>query len=275
MQKMMLFVDYFKNMNIIQNMSSMEKLLIYSVISGVITFIGLLVCKKKITEEKIKDKVLKITSLAVVFIHYSILWYDFLTTGEADAGGTMLFPIYPCNVIMWLLVIVAFNKNRESKVYRILADFCFYVGTFCGIIGIVINENFLNNPNFLDYDIFKGLLSHSVMVFGCMYLFIMGYIKVNALNNTISAVFGLLMFLCIGMLVNGLYSIFGLDPVNSMYLQELPFPELPFINTFTIGIGGVIIVFILSNIFESVYLEKENRVLNKIRKQINKRALKS
>ena len=108
-----------------------------------------------------------------------------------------------------------FDNGQEWQLKIMLNNILWYVE---------INENFLNNPNFLDYDIFKGLLSHSVMVFGCMYLFIMGYIKVNALNNTISAVFGLLMFLCIGMLVNGLYSIFGLDPVNSMYLQELPFP---------------------------------------------------
>jgi len=245
--------------------------MLYSFISGIITILGLLVCKRRIKNQEVKDRVLKITAVSVVLIHYSILWYDFLKTGEAVAGGTMLFPIHPCNVVMWILLIVAFYNNKESKVYRVLSEFCFFIGTFCGVIGIVINENFLSTPNFLDYEVLKGLLSHSVMVFGCIYLFVMGYIKVNALNNTISATIGLIMFLCIGMIINSIYSVCNLDSVNSMYLQENPFPELPFINTLTIGIFGVLVVFILSNILETIYVVKEEQLLFKVRKYFNEK----
>ena len=56
-----------------------------------------------------------------------------------------------------------------------------------------------------------------------------------------------------------------------MYLQENPFPELPFINTLTIGIFGVLVVFILSNILETIYVVKEEQLLFKVRKYFNEK----
>ena len=44
-----------------------------------------------------------------------------------------------------------------------------------------------------------------------------------------------------------------------MYLQKAPFPDLPFINTLTIGIAGVVITFVLSTILEIINLPKEER----------------
>lgn len=237
----------------------MKTLLIYFIITFAITLILLYICHKVIKEDKTKNLILKISAIVTVILHYSTLWIDYLTTGSANVDSVMLFPIYPCNIVMWMLLIVSLMRNQDSKIYKVLTDFIFYVGTFCGIIGIVINENYLNKQDLTNYSILKGLISHSTMLFGCLYLYVMKYVKINMKNNLISVVIGLMTFIVIGVFINTLFSICNLPPVNAMYLQKAPFPDLPFINTLTIGIAGVVITFILSTILEIINLPKEER----------------
>jgi hypothetical protein len=165
---------------------------------------------------------------------------------------------------MWLLVIVAFMKNKESKLFNHLAEFTFIGGTLCGVIGVLFNINFYANPNICDYDIFKGLISHSVMIFGTVYLCVMNYVKIEAKRTMLSIIFGLLLFSLCGLTINVLFYIFDIPSVNAMFMLEPPIKELPFFNFFTIGILGVIISFIGLNIYECFALPKEKRWLTKI-----------
>ena len=239
-------------------------LALYNAVALALTVLLMIVCKKTIRSDKTKDRVLKWTALAVVAIHYSSLYVDYFSNhGEAAIDNTMILPVYPCNIVMWLLVIVAFMKNKESSLYKTLAEFTFIGGTFCGVIGVMFNINFLNNPDLADYDILKGLVSHSVMIFGTVYLYVFNYVKIEVLRTTRSIFFGLLLFASCGLLVNVLFAVFDISSVNAMFMLEPPIPELPFFNFFTIGILGVILSFVGLNVYEAFSLPKEERWLTK------------
>lgn len=241
----------------------MEILLLYNLITLTIVTLLLILCQKVIRKESTKDIVLKSVSVAVVAIHYSSLYVDFFTNkGEAMIENNMILPVFPCNIIMWLLLIVAFMKNKESNLYKTLSEFTFLGGTLCGLVGVLFNINFLNNPDLLDYDIFKGLISHTVMVFGTIFLY--NYVKIEVVRTTKSIFWGLVLFSVLGLAINTLFAIFEIPSVNAMFMLEPPFPQFPFINYFTIGILGMLVSFVGLNIYECIVLPKEERWINKV-----------
>ena len=252
-------------------MKPFEILLIYNFVSFVIIAMGLILCKKVIRKESVKNIVLKSISILVVMIHVSSLYLDFFTNGgQASVEDNIILPIYPCNVIMWLLVITAFIKDKSSKIFSHLAEFTFIVGTVCGVIGVVFNFNFLNTPSFKDYDILKGLLSHSVMIFGTIYLYVMGYVKLTVINTMKSILYGLLLFVAIGFSINTLFKVFNIESVNSMYLETPPISGFEIINFYTIGIVGLIISFIGLNLYEYFKYNEEDRWLYQKIKERNR-----
>lgn len=241
--------------------------IIFMVTAAVISVLGLVLCGIFIKQEKYKRLVLKISAILTVIFHFSTLYVDFFTTGTATVESPMLLPIYPCNVLMWLLLICAFKKDNKSKIGKILFEFTFYAGVVCGLIGLIFNENFAANPTLSDYFSLRGLLSHTTMVYGCIYILVGKFIKLDV-SNCISVFFGLCLFLLDGFLINGLYKAFGLDPVNSMYLLEIPFENMPWLNTYVMGLLGMLLVFIVTLIIERFSLKKEERFLYKITNKI-------
>lgn len=232
--------------------------ILYMVISAVIT-IGLLVlCGIFVKQDKYKRLILKIAAILTVVLHYSAVYVDFFSTGTAIVESPLILPIYPCNIVMWLLVICAFLKKPESKVAKVLYEFTFYAGVVCGIIGIVLNENYANNPTLANWFSLKGLLSHSTMVFGCLYILVGRFIKIRV-SNCISVFLGLCLFLVDGAIINGLYLACGLGKCNSMYLQAPPFANMPWLNTYVMGCMALILVFAITVVFEQCALKKEDR----------------
>ena len=245
--------------------------ILFMVTSFSLTVIGLILCKCFVKEEKCKKNVLKIFAILTVIIHFSTLYVDFFANkGTAIVEAPLILPIYPCNVLMWCLVICAFVKKSDSKFAKIMYEFTFYAGVVCGIIGIVFNENFASNPTLTNWFSFRGLLSHATMVFGCLYILVGGFLRID-ISNCISCFLGLILFLVDGLIINGLYKAFGLRSCNSMYLEKLPFPQLPWLNTITMGIFGLILVFLITEIFELSTKKKEDRTLYKIIKNFKKK----
>lgn len=216
-----------------------------------------------------KRLALKITAIVTVLIHYSSLWVNFFSTGDLTIEQSQLLPIHPCNVCMWLLLACSFIGNRDSRIFKIISEFTFWAGTVCGSIGIIINENFGANPTLTDYGVLKGMLSHSTMVLGCIYLVVSGMVHIRV-KNVISVALGLLFFVLDGAIINALYAIFRLDPCNSMYLLELPFPDMPWINTLTMGIAGVAVVFITTALYELCALPRDQRWYSNLKRRSNK-----
>ena len=126
----------------------------------------------------------------------------------------------------------------------------------CGVIGLVFNTNFDNNPTLLDYSVLKGLLSHSTMILGTLFLGVSGLVKVRMRNIT-SVITGLLLFLVIGMSVNGIFEKFGIEDCNAMFLEEPPFASMPWLNTVVMGVAGVVVAFTFVVLFERLALKKE------------------
>ena len=240
--------------------------ILYIVITYLLTAAGLVACYFRVKKEEYKFLVLKISALVTVALHYSSLWVEFFQTGSAEVQSPMLLPIYPCNICMWLLLITAFCKKRENVAFRMLSEYTFWAGVICGTLGIVLNENYANTPSLADYEILKGLLSHSTMVFGCMYLLVSGIVKVRVFN-VLSAVCGLLLFIVDGAIINGLYAAFELDPVNSMYLLEPPFANMPWLTNYVMGIAAVVLVFGICALYEFLALPKDERWYTKLKKR--------
>lgn len=236
------------------------------VISGILSAAVLFLMHKYFKTEDKKTAGLKFFAIATVIIHYSSLWVDYLTEGSAEVSSVMLFPIHPCNVCMWLLVASAFIKNKKSEAYRVLAEFTFWGGTVCGFIGILLNENYDSTPSLLDYDVLKGLLSHSTMLIGCIYLLVSGIVRIRV-KNVFSVVAGLLFFVVDGAVINTIYAIFELDPCNSMYLLEPPFSDIPWLITPVMGLMGVAVAFICTALYEQIALPESERWYTLLRKK--------
>lgn len=232
--------------------------ILYMVISGIISILLLWLMVKYFKTEEQKYDALKFFALITVIIHYSSLWVDFFSTGSAKVESVMLLPIHPCNVCMWLLMICAFAEKRNTELYRILTEFVFWGGTVCGSIGILLNANYDATPNLLDYDVLKGLLSHSTMVIGCIYFAVSGIVKIRV-KNVISVCAGLFIFFVDGTIINMLYAMFKLEPCNSMYLLEIPFKNLPWLTTPIIGAMAVTLAFILTSLYEFFFLPAKER----------------
>jgi hypothetical protein len=222
-------------------------------LSGVLVFFG----KKYIKTDAGHDKIIRFLAVITVLIHISTLWVDFfLNAGVVEVEDNMLIPIYPCNVIMWMLVIVSAMRRRGGVVYRILSEFTCLGGIVCGFIGIFLNANFDSNPTLADYDILKGMLSHSTMLLGCIWLLSAGIVKIR-MRNVLSAVCGLLVFLFDGLAVNSLFAKYGIEECNSMYLLEPPFESMPWLTTVVMGIAGVSVAIILATVYEKLVLKKK------------------
>ena len=242
----------------------------YMVVSAILSAVILYLMHRLLKTDEEKTAGLKFFAIITVIIHYSSLWVDYLRDNAAEVESPMLFPIHPCNVCMWLLVAVAFMKNKNGPVFRVLSEFLVLGGTVCGSIGIILNANYDATPSLLDYDVLKGLLSHSTMLIGIMYLLVAGFVKIRV-KNVISVVVGLMIFFVDGVIINTLYRICDLEPCNSMYLLEAPFADIPWLITPVMGIMGVIVAFGITATYEQLALPKEERWYSLLKAKFSKK----
>lgn len=233
--------------------------ILYMVISGAATAALLILAKRLAKTETAKNRILKFFAIITVVIHYSNLWVDYFATGgTATVENNQILPVYPCNVVMWMLLIAALMRNKKSLVFQMLGEFCFYGGTVCGIVGIVLNVNFGNTPTLADYDILKGMLSHSTMLFGCLYMLVGRFIRVRVFN-AVSVTAGLGTFVLCGAAVNRLYERFGMTPPDGMFLKSNPYTS---VSPIVLGIVAVALLFCGLAIRE-LRLPKEERWYSK------------
>ena len=243
--------------------------ILYMLISGVIGA-ALLIWLYLNNNERCNVYALRTLAILTVIIHFSSLVSNLITTGSLGMTAGLIVPIHPCNVCMWLLVISSFLTKNESFIAKAVKEFTFLGGTVCGAIGTIFNENFGNNPTLTDYSVLKGLMSHSTMVFGCILLFTAGFVKIRLLSNIISGTLGLLLFVTDGFIINTLYSALGMPDCNSMYLQQIPFENLPWLNTGVIGILALALIFIIGSVYEQLALKPEERWYTQLRNKCKK-----
>ncbi len=239
--------------------------ILYMVISAGLSAVILVLASKFLKEPKQKVIFLKIIAVVTVILHYSSIWVEYFGNGGSTDGveGSHLFPIYPCHIMMWLLFIAAFIKNKSSTIFTVLADFCFWAGLVCGSIGILLNENYSNTPSLADWEVLKGLLSHSTLLIGCMYMRVGNFMRIRV-ANTVSVALGLLLFIADGVFANWLYKVCGLPEVNAMYLLHSPFPSMPWLSPMLMGVVGLSVLFAGLAIYE-LHFPEEERWYSKLR----------
>ena len=226
----------------------------------------ILVFVKRITGEHGKNLVLKIIAVLTVLVHYSALLVEYLNNGgSGEIGNTYILPMYPCNVIMWLFLILAFLENKRGMLFRVLSEFCFLVGSVCMVLGIVFNYNFDSTPTLLDYEVLKGLLSHSVLLVGCLYLYFGRYVKLGIFNS-VSMFFGFLIFVVCGAAVILLFKAFDISIVDGFYLIEVPGIG---ISSVPLGLALVFVVFCIYALIE-LRLPENERWYSKIKAIVRK-----
>lgn len=237
--------------------------ILYMVISGVLT-VGLLYLASILAKDgETKNRILKFTAIVTVVIHYSNLWVDYFTTGgTATLENNQLLPVYPCNVIMWMLLVASLMRNKKRLLFQMLSEFCFYGGIICGILGIVLNFNFDNNPTLADYDVLKGLLSHSAMLFGCIYMRTGGFVRIRVFN-AVSVAAGLLTFVLCGIAVDSLYEAFGMEAPDGMWLDSNPYIGIP---PLVLGLLFVVGLFLVLHLWD-MRLPEEDRWYRKIQRR--------
>ena len=230
---------------------------LYIVISLLAT-VGLLILFSRFRSPAAKAAVLKATGIVTVLVHISSIWVEFLITGRAEAYANILFPIFFCNYTMYCLLICGLIRNKESAAYRWLATFTAYAGILGALISLFYPDYYLAQPDFWDWGIFKSFLSHSVMMLGCLYLFVGGYVEIRVFN-LLPYIAGLLTAGLDGFLINGLFALCGLEPPNAMFLQASAIEGVPFFNGYGIALLMVIVLFLFTVIWEFFAYKKGER----------------
>lgn len=243
------------------------KLLLFTLASFIFLFIVLFLSKRYIKKKKTRDLMILISAIVTIIIHYSIILFDYFMGNPIQIDNTMYLPVYPCNVMMWVALVIGVI-NKDGKVFSYLSEFMAFAGTICGVIGLGFNTNFLNNPDFSDYSILKGLLSHVTLLYSSLYLFVMGYIKVDTIHNLISVSIGGLIYVICGVYSRIMLKALNQEMVNTMFLDFNP--ENPIENFFVIALLGFIILVVIGSIYETIFFEEENRWYHKLRKRREK-----
>lgn len=237
--------------------------ILYIFLSGLTTVLLLALCRHYAREENQKNFILKLSAIVTVLIHYSNVWVNYFASGgTATLENNHILPVYPCNVVMWMLLIAGCMKNKKSLLFEMLAEFCFYGGTVCGVIGVVYNINFGHTPTLADYDVLKGLLSHSTMLFGCLYMLVGGRIRIRVFNF-VSITAGLTCFVLCGVAVDALYVACGMEPPDGMWLRSNDFVPIP---PLLLGTIAAVIAFVALSLWE-MRLPSEQRWYHKIKER--------
>lgn len=254
----------------------MVELLSLSAVLLSIVAVACIILGKNIKTEKAKRIVLLVSAVVTVLVHYSTIPYHFFLNGDWKTiiieNPQFLLPIYPCNVVMWLCLFVAFLKNKESKIFVHLTEFITFFGIFSGVLGMVLNFDFMANPNLLDYDVTKGMISHMFMILNCCLFPVFGYIKINTPRNMISIAVGVVIMFLTGVYINVLFELittYPIEAINSMFLIKAPFDGAPWLTFFPIVGMLLVTYFAFFNVFELIAFKKGDRWFNKFGKRSN------
>lgn len=214
---------------------------LYIIFSLTFTFFALFLGKKYLKKDYQKERYLKFWALATFFLHISLMWVEFLKYGVAYAYDNVLFPIYFCNLAMYILMIAAFISNKKSKVFQYFAVVVSYSGILGALISLFYPEYYLGAESMLEWAVMKSMLSHSAMLIGASYLIVGGFIKIEHKNTLIYGI-GILAFGVVGLIVNLTFHLAGLPAPNAMFLQKPPIEEAPFLNVYVIVLLMLLVV---------------------------------
>ena len=202
-----------------------------------------------------------IFSFLTVYTHYIDIIVDLfhgIRYTFYDLPNIYFLPVYPCNIMMWMNVIMIPFMFKRTKFTTYFADFIFIVGTLCGFCGLVLNTNFLDNPDFLNLYSLKAILSHVFLLYTCISLKVFNVAKIKTIPNLIACVCGGSTFILCNLYSNFVLRSLGREEVDSMFFKGAS-EELQFVNFYTIAIVGFILILIGTTIYETKVYPLEER----------------
>lgn len=230
---------------------------LYIVISLIMTVL-LLVWWSHFKKQYWKDFVLKICGFSTFALHISWVYVNYFQTKVINVPDNVIFPIFFCNLMMYLLMVVAFIGNKKSKLFTWLATVVAYGGFFGAAISLFYPDYYVMNPTLADWGVLKSMLSHSTMLIGCLYLFVGGYVKIGV-HNFLSLLSGMLCCLFIG-----LFNTYVLKLYDGMYLTRPAIDGIPLFSGYFIGGCILFLSLLFMIIYEQIAYPKGLRWYNKI-----------
>lgn len=252
----------------------MGKLLLFNLGIILIIMLVLFICKKYVKTDKGKNKVLLISSIVTILVHYSSFLYycligDSVVLTYLKQNPNLILPIYPCNVVMWSALIYGVLNNKESKISLLLGDYLFWFGIFSTLVGMFANVDFIMNPTLKDYEVTKSILAHSTLLFNVLLIFVFGYIKINFFKNMKHMLISICIMFIIGLYCNLVFMVLvskeSAYDVNSMFILHSPFAGAPFLVYPVIAGIAIVLYGILFTVLDVVNNGVEERWYYKLR----------
>ena len=257
----------------------MLKLTIFNLILLAIITVLLFAVKKTVRSEKAQGILLFVSAIVTILFHYSTLIFRTVTGADAlsylSETPNLILPIYPCNVVMWSALILAFVWKKDTGFSRFIADYVFWFGIFSTLVGMFANVDFIMNPTLLDYEITKSIVAHATLLFNVLLLPLFGMIRLDFLRNMKNMLLSVLEMYVIGLYCNlifkALVSYEKAYDVNSMFIIHSPFDGVGFLRYPVIAAIGLFLYFILFTVCDLVKNKKGERwfdnLLSKIRRK--------
>lgn len=242
---------------------------------------GAIFLPRVIKTEKQKRIALLVAALATIVCHYSSLLYHWIGhTINPDKIGTTLdfltsnpnlvLPIYPCNFVMWGCLILALIKDKESKSFKILADFLFLFGIVSGIAGMIANGDYFNPNVVKNYDIYKSCVAHAFMILNILLIPALGYFKLDTLKNTLRTTIGVAIMGLDGLLCSLITLVVGgeskMEGYNAMFLFRTPIDGLNIVKFHIVMPIFIVILFGILTLIELFKYKEGERWWNRIKK---------
>jgi hypothetical protein len=225
---------------------------LYILISLALT-IGILIGCHCIKEQPWKDFVLKVSGFATFALHVSWVYVHYFETREINVPDNVIFPLFFCNLMMYLLLLVAYWPNKQSKFFKYMAILVAYGGFFGAMISLFYPDYYVSNPTLADWGVLKSMLSHSTMLVGSLWLFVGGYVKVRV-SNFIPLLGGMAAVLLLG-----LTNTYGLKLYDGMYLTHSAIDDVPLFTGYFIGGCILALSLLFMIVYEQMAYPKEER----------------
>ncbi len=251
----------------------MRELIIFnSIMIGIV--VGILILLKKVCKtDKSRRIALIIIPIATVLCHYSSLLYHHFNDNTAmqflRGNPNLVLPIYPCNVVMWLALVLGLIK-KDSALKKFLTDYVFWFGFPAAIVGMFANVDYFRDPTFLNYDVTKGIVAHAIMLLNVLALPTLGLVKIRLEKNLLNIFGSIVMMYFVGLYCNLLFTVISSAEtaynVNSMFIIHSPFPEIEFLRYPIISLCAIIIYSLIFHIAELFVFKKGGRWYNRMSK---------
>ena len=237
--------------------------ILYIVISLLVA-VGSLIGLSFIKNEKYKKLTMILIAAVTYLLHISIVVVDSVNAGHLVVDVGLIVPVHFCNLCRYLLWIVPFVKNKSGWFFQCVACLLAFGGTIGCLSTIIYADSLVADPLMLEWATWKSLLSHSVMLIGCLYMFVGKYVKIRVMNAVHLAIGGGVTAV-LGLVINSFYVAFGQPNPNSMYWVQ-PLADVPGLIAPTILAVATLLVFGIGAIYEWIKVPKGERWYDKLKR---------